>query len=195
MAVALHRIRFFYKLRPFNLTESLISFHSLTCRASCVRCLHRSHAVFGLEEFFPPGVIEKGELAPESVNTGRKWRAGELRGKSNEDLHKLWYVLLKERNMLLTLRHEAKRQGVPMPSPTRLHKVQKSMTAIKTVIAERERLLKILEQETWPFDTIEEKQSTADVELVKEDSNVVVNDDESQPGFFNKLKRKLLPGM
>ena len=26
--------------------------------------------MFGLEEFFPPGVIEKGELAPESVNTG-----------------------------------------------------------------------------------------------------------------------------
>ena len=46
------------------------SFHSLTRRASCVRCLHTSHAVFGLEEFFPPGVIEKGELAPESVNTG-----------------------------------------------------------------------------------------------------------------------------
>ena len=36
----------------------------------------------------------------------------------------LRYVLLKERNMLLTLRHEAKRQGVPMPSPTRLHKVR-----------------------------------------------------------------------
>ena len=34
------------------------------------------------------------------------------------------YVLLKERNMLLTLRHESKRQGVPMPSPTRLHKVR-----------------------------------------------------------------------
>ena len=59
----------------------------------------------------------------------------------------------------------------------------------------QERLLKVLEQETWPFDIIEEEQSIADVELVKEDSNVVVNDDESQPGFFNKLKRKLLPGM
>ena len=95
MAVGLCRIRFFYKLRPFNVTESLIrygkvilmkeetfcllsyygeliwcSFHSHTRRASCVRCLHTSRAVFGLEEFFPPGVIEKGELAPESVNTG-----------------------------------------------------------------------------------------------------------------------------
>lgn len=33
------------------------------------------------------------------------------------------YVLLKERNMLNTLRHEAKRQGVPMPSPQRCYKV------------------------------------------------------------------------
>ena len=35
----------------------------------------------------------------------------------------LRYVLLKERNMLNTLRHEAKRQGVPMPSPQRCYKV------------------------------------------------------------------------
>ncbi|OBS59610.1 hypothetical protein A6R68_09265, partial [Neotoma lepida] len=32
------------------------------------------------------------------------------------------YVLLKERNMLLTLEQEAKRQRLPMPSPERLEK-------------------------------------------------------------------------
>jgi len=144
-----------------------------------------------LEEFFPPGVVEKGELAPESVSTGRKWHSGELRGKSNEDLHKLWYVLLKERNMLLTLRHEAKRQGVPMPGPTRLHKVQKSMAAIKTVIGERERLVKILEQQTWPFDGLEEQPSTA-IEEVIDEKNVEI-DEQSKPGFFNKLKGKIFP--
>ena len=33
------------------------------------------------------------------------------------------YVLLKERNMLLTLKYEANRQGFIMPAPERLKKV------------------------------------------------------------------------
>ncbi|KAK3740927.1 hypothetical protein QZH41_006095 [Actinostola sp. cb2023] len=63
-----------------------------------------------------------------------------------------WYVLLKERNMLNTLMHEAKRQGVPMPSPERYHKVKKSMAAIKLVLGEREIALKDLESQVWMFD-------------------------------------------
>ncbi|XP_064865607.1 large ribosomal subunit protein uL29m-like isoform X2 [Oncorhynchus nerka] len=53
--------------------------------------------------------------------------AKQLRTKTNEDLHKLWYVLLKEKNMLLTTEQESKRQRIQMPSPERLKKIERSM--------------------------------------------------------------------
>ncbi|NWU76737.1 RM47 protein, partial [Onychorhynchus coronatus] len=77
--------------------------------------------------------------------TGDAWNIKQLRGKSSEDLHKLWYVLLKERNMLLTLQQEAKRQLKPMPSPERLEKVEESMKNIDLVVKEREVALRLLQ--------------------------------------------------
>ena len=46
------------------------------------------------------------------MTPGRAWNAVELRRKSFKDLHTLWYILLRERNLLATQRAEAKRLDV-----------------------------------------------------------------------------------
>lgn len=55
---------------------------------------------------------------------GRPWSADELRLKSNTDLHKLWYVLLKERNMLLTMKNLREQRAQKFANPERLDKVK-----------------------------------------------------------------------
>ncbi|CAL5187808.1 unnamed protein product [Lathyrus oleraceus] len=68
---------------------------------------------------------------------GRSWKASELRLKSWDDLHKLWYVLLKEKNMLMTQRQMLHSQNLRFHNPERLPKVRKSMCRIKHVLTER----------------------------------------------------------
>lgn len=105
------------------------------------RALHTSISRRGLEEFFD----FPDNWGETNVKSGAPWTAKQLRAKSNEDLHKLWYVLLKEKNMLLTLEQEAKRQRVQMPSPERLRKIERSMTRLETVVNERETALRLLQ--------------------------------------------------
>jgi len=71
------------------------------------------------------------------VKSGRSWSVDELRQKSNVDLHKLWYVLLKEKNMLLTMEYNCKEECELFPSPERLDKVKDSMACLEEVVRER----------------------------------------------------------
>ena len=75
---------------------------------------------------------------PEIV-VGRAWRINELRQKSFNDLHKLWYVLLKEKNRLKTMQLYTTTKKLIMPRYDRLEKVAQAMARIKTVIGERSR--------------------------------------------------------
>ncbi|BGP20089.1 hypothetical protein JCM10213_002661 [Rhodosporidiobolus nylandii] len=74
-------------------------------------------------------------------NSSRSWTALELRRKSFDELHQLWYVLLRERNVLLTQREEARRLRVDLggfgAAPEKLRLCQKSMARIKQVLSER----------------------------------------------------------
>mmetsp|Transcript_19717 Transcript_19717/g.33936 ORF Transcript_19717/g.33936 Transcript_19717/m.33936 type:complete len:191 (-) Transcript_19717:199-771(-) len=88
-----------------------------------------------LDQFRDLVPMEKRDKEP----VGRSWSVKELRRKSYEDLHKLWYILYKEKNMLLTESNLARRHGYQMAQSDRRQKVRKSMGAIKHVLGERKR--------------------------------------------------------
>jgi hypothetical protein len=83
--------------------------------------------------------IDPYELDPDLGEPGRRWHAAEIRLKSNEDLQKLWVVLMKERNMLHTTKHYHRKRGTRMPHASRLKAVRTSMAMINVVLGERQR--------------------------------------------------------
>ncbi|KAG6587484.1 39S ribosomal protein L47, mitochondrial, partial [Cucurbita argyrosperma subsp. sororia] len=87
-----------------------------------------------LEEFFE---AHRSPDDDKPVVYGRSWKASELRLKSWDDLNKLWYVLLKEKNMLMTQRQMLNAQNLRFPNPERIPKVRKSMCRIKQIRVSR----------------------------------------------------------
>lgn len=83
------------------------------------RSFHCSKPCLDLMQFFD----DPKNWSENEVKVGRAWKLEELRIKSNKDLHQLWYILLKERNMLLTMEHECNEKMELFPSPERLDKV------------------------------------------------------------------------
>ncbi|XP_014207371.1 39S ribosomal protein L47, mitochondrial [Copidosoma floridanum] len=95
--------------------------------------IHTSSRTDDLMEFFDKDI----NWTKQRIQVGRSWSTDELRIKSNEDLHKLWYVLLKEKNMLLTMEHACNEAYELFPNPERLDKVEESMKNLETVVRER----------------------------------------------------------
>lgn len=116
------------------------SIKNLTLNTS-VKCFSVSAYRNDLMEFFD----DKKNWTEEKVKHGRPWRLDELRLKSNSDLHKLWFVLHKERNMLLTMEEAYREKGVSMPSHERIAKVDESMESLLSVVQEREIAFNLLE--------------------------------------------------
>lgn len=75
---------------------------------------------------------------PTTQTTGRAWKAIELRLKSNEDLHRLWYVCLKEKNMLLADKVLHDRYNRSYRNKHRISKVDLTMKRIQVVMKERQ---------------------------------------------------------
>jgi len=120
-------------LRLFQRIPRILSLDSN--QISRIQPFHLSVTNRDLNEFCedPKNLNEK------SIRVGRQWLTDELRLKSNGDLHKLWFVLLKERNMLMTMEHAYKEAVEKFPNPERLDKVEESMDNIESVVRERNR--------------------------------------------------------
>ncbi|KAM5348072.1 hypothetical protein ACJ41O_007896 [Fusarium nematophilum] len=93
----------------------------------------------GLWGFFP--AQGKALWTPkETEEHGRAWTVEELRKKSWEDLHALWWVCCRERNLLATSRAELIRSKMGFGErevDTRDEEVMKTQRAIKHALTER----------------------------------------------------------
>ncbi|XP_024544510.1 39S ribosomal protein L47, mitochondrial [Selaginella moellendorffii] len=75
----------------------------------------------GVDAFFEAG---RGPDPKKGDYCGRSWRTEELRIKSWDDLHKLWYVLYIEKNMLLSQVLMLKSQNIKIAARDRIDKVE-----------------------------------------------------------------------
>eukprot|EP00929_Paragymnodinium_shiwhaense_P057769 TRINITY_DN28921_c0_g1_i1.p1 TRINITY_DN28921_c0_g1~~TRINITY_DN28921_c0_g1_i1.p1 ORF type:complete len:234 (+),score=58.18 TRINITY_DN28921_c0_g1_i1:155-856(+) len=95
----------------------------------------------GIDEFWAGGVrdplIDSRQVDLNAVS-GDPWPAVLLRLKSFEDMHKLWFVCLKEKNFLLAEQHEARQRRIRWKNHGRMKKVKLTMKRILTVLTRRE---------------------------------------------------------
>ncbi|KAH6631667.1 54S ribosomal protein L4, mitochondrial [Chaetomium tenue] len=93
----------------------------------------------GLWEFFQNRSMVVNS-PPEIAKHGRSWTAEELRHKSWDDLHRLWWVCAKERNRIATANWERNKSGLGFGEAEmreRDNAVRQTMRSIKHVLTER----------------------------------------------------------
>ncbi|OAF69249.1 39S ribosomal protein L47, mitochondrial [Intoshia linei] len=125
-------------LKIYNLK---ILYQKLKLNDFTKRSFSISHNLNNLNQFFD----HEDHIDNSKISVGRPWKIEELRIKSNTDLHKLWYVILKERNMLMTMQHEYKRLNEALPASHRLENVEESLENILDVVCERDKAVNKLE--------------------------------------------------
>ncbi|KAL1950257.1 hypothetical protein VTO73DRAFT_5381 [Trametes versicolor] len=102
---------------------------------------HGLYAFFRRKE--QDGKVSYESVEPSDVvadKSGRAWTAPELRRKSFKDLHTLWYVVVRERNLLATQQAEMRRMGANEQASglwAKAYRCRKTMARIKYVINER----------------------------------------------------------
>lgn len=144
------------------LNSNLFTFkNTAMIRNPCIR-LNNLYSSTAFGDFFESSFTAPNSKVP-IFPAGRAWDPDELRQKSFSDLHKLWFVLIKELNLLSTQRLESNRWGTNDLSSTRIHKCRLSMARIKSVLSERMTLYstasKITSNEaefSWPADILKE---------------------------------------
>eukprot|EP00754_Rhynchopus_humris_P035459 Rhum_TRINITY_DN16989_c0_g1::Rhum_TRINITY_DN16989_c0_g1_i1::g.164966::m.164966 len=93
----------------------------------------------GIEEFVGAHVLEHGFTQP-PPNPGRSWTSEELQGKSYEDLRRVWFTCLKERNQLMSIELHYQMQEETLgefPHPDRLDRVAVTMRRVSETLENR----------------------------------------------------------
>ncbi|KAJ7780690.1 mitochondrial 39-S ribosomal protein L47 (MRP-L47)-domain-containing protein [Mycena maculata] len=125
----------------------------------------------------------------EAPMNGRSWEASELRLKSFKDLHTLWYVLLRECNVLATQREEMRRMGVlkrRISTHALTMRCKKSMARIKGVMNERR-----LAYEGAAALVEKEREDATNAEVLKFKINAETTEWHKQ--HTKQLREKLIP--
>ena len=123
------------------------------------QCRAKNNAVLQQFTSLDKYTKEKKNNQEQSVlNIGRAWSSSELDLKSTDDLHKLWYVLIKEKNSVLSDQNLQKRIARESDLGDRLFKIEKGLNRIWGIIQRRRKVRSDYRKYLEDLYTLEKKQ-------------------------------------